>query len=201
MNADAAKYFAHIIQSGHESVLEHASVSFLFYGVSRSLTHELVRHRHFSFSQVSQRYVDDSVLRFVERRETQLDPALHGRFEQWIDACALEYEIWADRLYHLQESGAPHLTSEQKTELRKRVRQVARECLPNATEAPIVTTGNHRSWREFLAKRATRHADTPIRALAMQVYESLSEISPHFYQDFSPVELDDGTTALERVTP
>lgn len=61
------EYLTNILRTGHGSVLEHAVWTFLFEGVSRALTHELVRHRHFSYSQLSQRYVDESDVAFVLR--------------------------------------------------------------------------------------------------------------------------------------
>jgi thymidylate synthase (FAD) len=77
-NKDAQKYFDNIRTQGHGSILEHANYSFLAWGVSRSLTHELVRHRAgTAFSQVSQRFVDGKVLRFVERPEYQKHIELH----------------------------------------------------------------------------------------------------------------------------
>src|SRR4051812_21602145 len=98
-NENAAPYFERLTSAGHGSVIEHANFSFLLYGVSRSLTHELVRHRAgVGFSQVSQRYVSGSVLRFVERPEYQEDPELHRRFEERADRAAAEYEAMADRL-------------------------------------------------------------------------------------------------------
>lgn len=85
-NDKAARYFDNIVSSGHGSVLEHAVATFLFYGISRSLTHELVRHRAgFGFSQVSQRYVSGKVLRFVERPEFAGSHRLHASFEERID--------------------------------------------------------------------------------------------------------------------
>src|SRR5437588_4244286 len=59
-------YLDHILEVGHGSVLEHAVWNFVFAGVSRTLTHELIRHRHMSYSQLSQRYVDESVAEYVE---------------------------------------------------------------------------------------------------------------------------------------
>ena len=197
-DADAEAYFGHIIESGHESVLEHASVSFLFYGVSRALTHELVRHRHMSYSQLSQRYVGVDTLRFVERAEMQRKPYLHDLFEERIDAAAYEYDALVEYLVQKQEEGEESLTAEGRTNLRKKVRQLARDRLPNEVEAPIVVSGNHRSWREFLAKRATEHADTPIRALAMKVHKELVRVAPEFYQDIEMTEVIDGTTALKK---
>ncbi|HEV2745649.1 MAG TPA: FAD-dependent thymidylate synthase, partial [Rubrobacter sp.] len=73
-NENAASYFGRLTGAGHGSVLEHANFSFLLYGISRSVTHELVRHRAGAgFSQISQRYVSGAVLRFVERPEYQED--------------------------------------------------------------------------------------------------------------------------------
>src|SRR4029077_20385238 len=102
-NADADRYFANIKESGHGSVLEHANFSFLFYGISRSVTHELVRPRAgFGFSMLSQRYVSGRVLRFVERPEYVDDPELHDLFCRRIDRAAEEYESMADALMKRQ---------------------------------------------------------------------------------------------------
>jgi thymidylate synthase (FAD) len=127
LNAEAEKYFFNIKSSGHGSVLEHANVTVLLYGISRSLTHELVRHRAgFGFSQVSQRYVSGRTLRFVERPEFVGDAQLHSQFEARIDRAAAEYEAMSDRLEEMQAAGnTAILTAEQKTDLRKKVRQVA----------------------------------------------------------------------------
>src|SRR5205823_12270894 len=78
-----AEFLGHLLQVGHGSVLEHAVWSFLVTGVSRSFTHELIRHRHFSYSQLSQRYVDESESDFIEPDVIAADPALH---RIWCDA-------------------------------------------------------------------------------------------------------------------
>jgi thymidylate synthase (FAD) len=92
-NEFAEAYFQNIKESGHGSVLEHANISVLMWGVSRSLTHELVRHRAgFGFSQVSQRYVGGKTLRFVERPEYANDKFLHDLFEDRIERTQREYE-------------------------------------------------------------------------------------------------------------
>ncbi|HET9927278.1 MAG TPA: FAD-dependent thymidylate synthase, partial [Rubrobacter sp.] len=91
-NDVAAAYFERLTSAGHGSVLEHSSFSFLLYGISRSVTHELVRHRAgAAFSQISQRYVSGSVLRFVERPEYQEDGELHRLFGERADRAAAEY--------------------------------------------------------------------------------------------------------------
>ena len=197
-NADAARYFRNIMESGHGSVLEHANFSFLFYGISRSVTHELVRHRAgFGFSQVSQRYVSGRVLRFVERPEYQGDAILHEAFERRIDRAAQDYEQTAQRLLEQQKSGVDLLSGEARTDLRKKVQQAARSVLPNETEAPIVVTGNVRAWRHFLEMRANAHAETEIRALAFRTYLCLTAAESLLFGDYRPISLPDGTQAVE----
>lgn len=196
-NKDAKKYFDNILSSGHGSVLEHATYSLLFYGISRSLTHELVRHRAgFGYSQVSQRYVSGKVLRFVERPEYQNDPELHYRFEIRIDTLAAEYESIAEQLLGMQKEGSTILSAERRTDLRKKVQQTARSVLPNETEAPIVVTGNIRAWRHFLEMRASEHAETEIRAVAMKVYRELVHEEPILFNDYEVYMPEDGLEAL-----
>lgn len=93
-NVDAPRYLDNIKRSRHGSVLEHATFTVLLWGISRNLTHELVRHRHKGYSQVSQRYVPPRRVRFVEAYEYQGEHRAneHGRFCGWIDHCREEYE-------------------------------------------------------------------------------------------------------------
>lgn len=201
-NAGLDKYIEHIRSSGHGSVLEHGSATFLLWGIDRSCTHELVRHRAgMAYSQVSQRYVGGKSLRFVERKEWQTDHFLHQHFCDRIDRAAEEYELLTDRLVAIQTSGEAILTAERRTDEIKKVRQAARACLPNETEAPIIVTGNHRAWRHFLNMRASKYADLPIREAAMLVYDQLMALEPAIYADFKAVALDDGTLALETQYP
>ena len=197
-NRDADRYFRNIKESGHGSVLEHANYSFLFYGVSRSLTHELIRHRAgMAFSQISQRYVSGKVLRFVERPEYVEDPELHSLFEARIDRAAKEYAEIAEILMKRQKEGSEILSADAKTDLRKKLQQTARSVLPNETEAPIVVTGNARSWRHIMEMRANPHAETEIRALMFRAYLVLSSLDPFLFGDYNIVALSDGTHAIE----
>ena len=197
-NADALRYFDNIKSSGHGSVLEHANFSFLFYGISRSVTHELVRHRAgFGFSQVSQRYVSGKVLRFVERPEYVHDPELHELFVQRIDRAASDYDRISLGLIERQKAGVAIMGAEARTDLRKKVQQAARSVLPNETEAPIVVTGNARAWRHFVEMRANPHAETEIRALAFNTYLCLAATDTILFGDYRIVEIPDGTCAVE----
>ena len=192
-NAEARKYFDNIKSSGHGSVLEHANFSLLFWGISRSCTHELVRHRAgFAYSQVSQRYVSGKTLRFVERPEYQHDEVMHTRFTARIDSARAEYDLLAE---HLMTKSALVLDSMTKTERRKAVNQTARSCLPNETEAPIVVTGNARAWRHLLEMRGSPHAEPEIRRLAVQSLFVLQDAETEIFSDFTV--LKDG--ALEHL--
>lgn len=197
-NVAAEQYFKNIKESGHGSVLEHAYFTFLFYGISRSVTHELVRHRAgFSYSQLSQRYVSGKVLRFVERPEYVNDPELHAIFIERIDRAAKEYHDIAELLIQRQKEGVEILSAEARTDLRKKVQQTARSVLPNETEAPIVVTANARAWRHFLEMRANPHAETEIRALAFNTYLCLVTADPILFGDYEIVAVPDGTYAVD----
>ncbi|MEP6755838.1 MAG: FAD-dependent thymidylate synthase [Chthonomonadales bacterium] len=197
-NKDAERYFANIKESGHGSVLEHANFSFLLYGVSRSMTHELVRHRAgFAFSMLSQRYVSGKVLRFVERPEYASDEELHAWFEKRIDAAAADYETLANILLSRQKEGSGILSAEYRTDLRKKVQQSARSLLPNETEAPIVVTGNARAWRHLIEMRANEHAEIEIREVALRAYKCLRETDGILFGDYELVSLPDGTEAVQ----
>lgn len=185
--ATNAGYLRHILEVGHLSVLEHATVTCYLRGVSRSLTHELVRHRHFSYSQLSQRYAPSGEADMVEPDVIAADPELHARFVAATEASLAAYR---DLLAGLEtRSGAGSGATLQ----RKQARQAARSVLPNATETRIVVTGNYRAWRHFVAMRASEHADVEIRALAVACLRELQRIAPNVFADFEMITLPDGT--------
>lgn len=201
-NREAQKYIDNIIISGHGSVLEHSNFSFLIWGISRSITHELVRHRAgCAYSQVSQRYVSGKVLRFVERPEYQKDRKLHQLFEARIDRAYREYKEMSDYLYSAQEKGYKILSAEMKTDLRKKVQQVARSLLPNETEAPIVFTANTRALRHIINMRASEHAEVEIRRLFFEIYKIMRKEAPIIFKDFVVVHLPDGTNCVKTKYP
>ena len=199
-NTDAYRYFDNLRTAHHGSVLEHASLSFLLYGVDRSFTHELVRHRvGVAYSQVSQRYVDGKMLRFVERAEYQNDPVLHRLFEDWIDLSADQYELRVNRLAQLQLDGSQILSGEKKRDLRKKLNQAARACLPNEAEAPILMTANIRSLRHIVEMRASASADIQIRNVAVRMLTMAQQCS-NLLNDHTVAELQDGTKAITTKT-
>ena len=185
--ATNAGYLQHILEVGHLSVLEHGSVTCYVTGVSRSLTHELIRHRHFSYSQLSQRYVPERDAAMVEPDVIAEDPELHAKF---VAATNSAVHAYTELLEGLEKRFAD---VEQATLRRKQARQAARAVLPNATETRIVVTGNYRAWRHFIEMRATEHADVEIREVAVELLRQLQRVAPNIFADFTISTLDDGT--------
>jgi len=185
--ATNAGYLRHILEVGHLSVLEHGTVSMYLTGVSRSLTHELIRHRHFSYSQLSQRYVPERDAAFVEPGVIADDPALHQLFT---DAADASLKAYTDLLEGLEQRFADVPNG---TLRRKQARQAARAVLPNATETRIVVTGNYRAWRHFVAMRASEHADVEIRELAVMCLRELQRVAGNVFEDFRISTLADGS--------
>jgi thymidylate synthase (FAD) len=185
--ATNAGYLRHILEVGHLSVLEHGTVTMYLSGVSRSFTHELIRHRHFSYSQLSQRYVPERNAAMVEPEAIAGDPELHAKFMAATEASLTAY---TELLEGLQKRFAD---VENATLRRKQARQAARSVLPNATETRIVVTGNYRAWRHFVAMRASEHADVEIRECAIACLRELQKVAPNVFADFDINRLTDGT--------
>lgn len=180
-------YLRHVLEVGHTSLFEHASASIYVRGLSRSCAHELTRHRHFSFSQLSQRFVPDTASRVVVPPAIAEDPELLSLFEGVVDQSRFAYEELLDALEE-KWAGEPNALLR-----RKQARQAARAVLPNATETRIVVTGNYRSWRHFIGMRATEHADSEIRALAVACLRELQVAAPTAFGDFEVTTLRDGS--------
>lgn len=166
-------YIANILRQGHESVLEHASFSFYLTGVSRALTHELIRHRHLSYSQLSQRFVDETDTAIV------LPPAIkEGSSEHSFLDNSAQVAMWAyEDLVNILE--------EEKGLKRKQAREAARAVLPNCVETKIVVTGNVRAWRDMLKKRLDPTADAEIRQVSQMIFDELNAVVPNALQDMS----------------
>lgn len=194
---DPVPYLEHIIESGHGSVLQHAVVTFQLYGLSRSLTHELVRHgTGTAYSQLSQRYVDK--VRFVERPNYQHVPSLHELFEQRIDRERAEYEDLCTRLIAEETERRIRPTDKEgRTQQRKRVREAARSCLPNEAETSMVMTANVRAWRHIIEMRGAAGAEIEIRILAEALYRCLVDVAPILFDDYTLDPQHDGTYIID----
>ena len=161
-------YVENMLRQNHLSVIEHAVVSFHISGISRAETHEFVRHRHFSYSQQSQRYV------IVEKPyKVALHPTLlefYGKKEM-LEMLQQDFEM-AETVYNgLRKEGLA----------RKQASEAARAFLPNAAATEIVVTGNLRSWLEFIAKRDHEAADAGIRRVAKMIGKELEAFYPEVF--------------------
>lgn len=182
------EYLANIIDSAHGSVLEHAVWNFVITGVSRSFTHELVRHRAgFGYSQLSQRYVDESTADFVEPDCIATEPELH---QVWLESVQQSHAAYC----RLVEGLARKFAAEPDATLRRKLaRQAARSVLPNATETKIFVTANARALRHFVESRGHEHAEVEIRKVAIKLLRILQHESPALFGDYEIVKLPDGT--------
>jgi thymidylate synthase (FAD) len=158
-------FLATIIRQGHWSVLEHNSVTFEITGVSRALTHQLVRHRLCSFSQESQRHVDPSVdgnLPVVVPNSIAFNPEANKIYSDLMDAISESYKALA------------------KLNIPK---EDVRFVLPNACTTSIVVTANWRTWLELLQKRLDRAAQWEIKQLAQAIYTQLNVAYPEVFNE------------------
>lgn len=152
-----------VITSGHTSTLEHASYTFAIDGVSRAMTHQLVRHRLASYNQQSQRYVKyDSEPVFVVPPSVAADPAAREAFD---DACAAAFESYRTLL----DAGVPA--------------EDARYLLPNAMETKIVVTMNVRELLHFFELRGCRRAQWEIREVALAMLALAEPTAPYIFMD------------------
>jgi thymidylate synthase (FAD) len=188
------EYLQNILSSKHGSVLEHAVWNLLITGVSRSLTHELVRHRAgFGYSQLSQRYVDESDARYVVPPLYQRNEALYARWKGAIESAQRAYAELAEATARYVQETQPEMPPRDR---RKWARQAARSVLPNACETKIFVTGNARSWRHFVELRGSADADTEIRLLAVEVCRVLKKESPNLFPDIEIVDQPDDMPAV-----
>lgn len=182
-------YIDHLLEVGHYSVIEHANLTWYITGVSRSLTHELVRHRHFSYSQLSQRYVDPG--EGASDTGMVVPPLLEG------DAEGIKLLTQAvDTASHAYEELVAHLQERYPDSTRKEHRQTARALLPNATETRLVVTGNYRAHRHFFDMRCSPAADAEIRNLALLMLEQAQQVEPSVFGDYAIMQDEQGRRSV-----
>ena len=157
------KFIRMIINLGHLSVIEHAVASFRISDVSRSLTHQLVRHRLASFTQKSQRYVDERNFTFVEPPKVEENPEAHEIYVNFMKTVRETYK-------KLREFKIP--------------KEDARFVPPNATTTEIVITANLREWRHIVELRGSEHAQWEIRRMTIEILKILKREAPTVFEDF-----------------
>ena len=166
----AEKFLRGIIKRGHESVIEHASVSFKII-CDRGVTHELVRHRLAGYSQESTRFCDYTAGKFGGEL-TFIKPCFwsedNENFLLWKETMArLEKNYFA-----LRQNGARP--------------EEARSILPNSLKTEIFMTANLREWRHILKLRTDKAAHPQMREIALKIYKILVEKLPALFDDIRP---------------
>jgi thymidylate synthase (FAD) len=181
-----AEYLENIKKQGHGSVFEHATYVLLIEGISRSCSHELVRHRAgFGYSQLSQRYVDESRAAFVVPPAIQGDEKLEAEWLAQVTAAQEAYVRAVEGLMKKYEWVAD------KVHRRKMAREAARSVLPNATETKIIVSANARAWRTMLELRCGEGAEQEIRRMAVAVLRLFQGEAAAFFSDFEIYTAED----------
>ncbi|HDS08996.1 MAG TPA: FAD-dependent thymidylate synthase [Firmicutes bacterium] len=159
----SAKFIKMLVKLGHHSVLEHAVASFRISGVSRALTHQLVRHRLASFTQQSQRYVSEKNFDYVIPPKIKASPEALKIFKTTMNQVREGYE---------------------KLVLLNIPKEDARFIIPNAVFTEIVVTANFREFRHIFELRCKGDAQWEIRAAALEMLRILKRQAPNVFSDF-----------------
>lgn len=177
-------YIANIIGQGHESVLEHANFGLMADGISRALTHQLVRHRvGFAYSQLSQQYHDESTTEFLAPDVVKQNAELAKKWSEWRE---LTLQLYGE----IQDAEREHglAASMSKRESARASRSAARTVLPNAARTTLMVTGNARAWLHLLRTRAGIQGDVEMREYCLAVWRVLHDAAPIFFDEFEVVE-------------
>jgi thymidylate synthase (FAD) len=159
---EAGNFLQARIREGHESIIEHASLTFEISGISRACSHQLVRHRIASYSQESQRYVDLSDPELVIPLSVAQNPEA--------------VRIWNDLVKRMRDA----YQSLRRLGIKK---EDSRFLLPNATATRIVVTMNFRELLHFFRIRCDRAAQWEIRALAKEMLKLAYQVAPSVFED------------------
>lgn len=183
------KFIEMLVSIGHESVMEHVSFTFGIEGISRACSHQLVRHRIASYSQKSQRYVNENGFEFITPPEIAAIPEAKEEFDAAMTALTESYEKIADILTdshtaRFLEEGMDAKSAASKA--RKLANEDARFILPNACETKIVVTMNVRSLFNFFRHRCCNRAQWEIRAVANEMLRLCLEAAPHIFAHAGP---------------
>lgn len=156
----------HLIETalrlGHFSVFEHIIFTFAVEGISRSCSHQFVRHRFFSFTQQSQRYIKEKDFEYIVPDSINSNRKISEKFSNFMNKIN---EFYAEMI----KSGIPP--------------EDARFLLPNATETKMVATANGRELMHFFKLRLDSHAQWEIRRLAFEMFKLVSKVSPNIFNN------------------
>lgn len=183
------KFLNRLVSLGHESPTEHVTFTFGIEGVSRSLTHQLVRHRLASYSQKSQRYVNEGQFEFVTPPEIEAIPEAKEEYLKAMADDVASYNKLADILFkkHYEQMILSGMDEKKaKTAAEKKAIEDARYVLPNACETKIIVTMNTRSLMNFFRHRCCERAQWEIRDLACRMLMLVKEVAPTLFKYAGP---------------
>ncbi|MFW5962524.1 MAG: FAD-dependent thymidylate synthase [bacterium] len=174
-------YISFLMGLGHESPIEHVKVYYGAEGISRVLTHQLVRHRIASYSQQSQRYVKIDELEYIVPPRIKNNKVAIKHFLDHMRDSQKRYSIIADELTaELIKEGMDPRSAE------KRAIEDARFILPNAVETKIIISKNVRSWFHFFELRCCNRAQWEIREMAIEMLRQARDYSNVLFCNAGP---------------
>ncbi len=183
------KFLNLLIEMGHQSPIEHASFTFAAEGISRVLTHQLVRHRIASYSQQSQRYVQLRSFEYVIPPHIKDDPRAKALFQRAMEADQKCYDELVDILYakHYKELKKEKGDDNKARRAAEKIAiEDARYVFPNACETKIMFTMNARSLYNFFRLRCCNRAQWEIRNLAEEMLKQVRKAAPVMFKDAGP---------------
>lgn len=183
------KFLNRLMDMGHASPIEHASFTFAIEGVSRALTHQLVRHRMASFSQKSQRYVTEGQFNYIVPYEIANIPEAKEEYIRAMENAQHSYDVIAEKLIekHKHELMAEGKSEKQAANMaEKQGIEDARFVLPNACETKIVVTMNIRELLHFFNQRCCMRAQWEIRACAIAMLVECRKVAPILFKNAGP---------------
>lgn len=178
-----------LVSIGHESVMEHVSFTFGIEGISRACSHQLVRHRIASYSQKSQRYVNENGFEFVTPPAVEELPEAKQEYDNVIRTITESYAKIADMLTEKHKADFMAQGLDEKSassKARKLANEDARFLLPNACETKIIVTMNVRSLFNFFRHRCCNRAQWEIREVAVEMLRLCLEVAPNIFSHAGP---------------
>jgi thymidylate synthase (FAD) len=175
------KFLNMLFELGHESPIEHVTFTFAIEGISRACSHQLVRHRIASYSQKSQRYVDETQFDYVIPDSIRNCPAALQAYEYLMASIQVDYEsIRGCLIEDFINQGMDQKAAE------KKANEDARMVLPNACQTSIIVTMNVRSLFNFFKLRCCNRAQWEIRELAIEMYKLCENVAPDIFRHAGP---------------
>ena len=175
------KFMDMLMSLGHESPVEHVTFTFGIEGISRACSHQLVRHRIASYSQKSQRYVNETQFEYVTPEAIAKDPVSKDIYDETMTLLQGRYDFIRSGLVETYvKDGMDRKAAE------KKANEDARMVLPNACCTSIIVTMNIRSLFNFFKHRCCNRAQWEIRAVAMEMLRLCMEVAPNIFRHAGP---------------